>query len=145
MRSWRVEMTRFDAADAARRARRAPVNRLREWEVAAPAPDPEACLLVAELRAAVAAWLAWLPERERLVIALRCGFGDNDEGYTQADIAAAMGVSSLRVAQIQLKALGRLARPARWGRLPELVPAAAAALARWREYAASLVVAEVVT
>jgi RNA polymerase primary sigma factor len=53
--------------------------------------------------------VATLPERERLVINLRYGMGDNDP-MSLEQIGRAMGITRERVRQIETQALGRLAQ-----------------------------------
>jgi len=62
-----------------------------------------------EMTALVRDWLKRMPEKQRLVIVRRFGL-DNDDPATLEELAAEMGVTRVRVRQIQQEALVKLKR-----------------------------------
>jgi RNA polymerase sigma factor for flagellar operon FliA len=80
------------------------------------APDPQALVDQAELRDRIAAAIAALPEREKLVIALYYY-----ENLTLREIGEVLGVTESRVSQLHTKAVLRL-RSKLGGELRELPP-----------------------
>ncbi len=76
--------------------------------VAADTPEPLADLEVSLRTDALERALASLPERDRQVLTMRFGLGDQ-EPRTLAEVGKAIGVSRERVRQIEKAALVRLA------------------------------------
>lgn len=74
------------------------------------AGDPEASALHQDLCMALAAALATLSERERRIITLRYGLGD-DHVHTLEEVGTIIGVTRERVRQVENKALRKLGNP----------------------------------
>lgn len=86
-------------------------------EHAAPVPElvPDG-----DLREALAAAMADLPERERRILRRRYGL-DGGEPQTLGEIAADLGITAERVRQLQNAAIGRIQRPAKLRQLQAFV------------------------
>ena len=83
------------------------------------AEDPAAHLAQQEAEALVADWVAQLSDRQRLVVERRYGLGGQDS-TTLEDIASDLGLTRVRVRQIQMEALSKLRkRIARDGLTPD--------------------------
>lgn len=63
-----------------------------------------------EERQAISNALQALPERERAIIEMRFGLGENQESYTLAEVGEVFGVTRERVRQIESKILKQLAQ-----------------------------------
>ncbi|MDQ2809983.1 MAG: RNA polymerase sigma factor RpoD/SigA [Chloroflexota bacterium] len=72
-----------------------------------PSIDPEAVALHQDLSAVLTTALGQLPERERQIIRLRYGLGD-DRARTLEEVGTAMGVTRERIRQIETKVLRKL-------------------------------------
>lgn len=75
------------------------------------APDAESQMVASAQRAEIAAVLAQLPPRERIIIELRFGLYDNNPLSLTA-VGEELGVSRERIRQIEARALQRLREPA---------------------------------
>lgn len=51
-----------------------------------------------------------LSDRERLIIELRFGLGDNDEEFTQKEVADLLGISQSYISRLEKKIIKRLKR-----------------------------------
>lgn len=82
-------------------------------------PIPES-IPAGDLRQALAAAMADLPERERRILHRRFGL-DGAEPQTLGEIATELGITAERVRQLQNAALGRIKRPAKLRQLQAFV------------------------
>ncbi len=73
-------------------------------------PDAGELVDATDLRERMGRLLEILPEREREIVSLRYGLG-NERAYTLSDIASVFGISRERVRQIEIKAMNRLRDP----------------------------------
>ena len=74
------------------------------------AVDPEEAVSSAMDSAAIRQQLATLPDRERAVLEMRYGLGD-DAPKTLAEVGAALGITRERARQLEMQALDRLRNP----------------------------------
>jgi RNA polymerase primary sigma factor len=74
------------------------------------AVDPEEAVASAMDSAAIRQQLATLPDRERAVLEMRYGLGD-DAPKTLAEVGAALGITRERARQLEMQALERLRNP----------------------------------